>query len=272
MTTRSPDVVDVIIIGGGIIGGSIAWRMAQAGAAVTLVDAGAFGGEASWAGAGMLAPGGEFVTRSSWAEFALESLALYPEFVEELKRESGLGIDYRRCGAFEISRTEAEWQDMLARRAAQAKLGIRSEVAGDGLFYPDDALVDPRDVTRALRSACEKRGVRIRGDARAGRAGDWRAGGCRDQRRRAVGIGGGAGSGGLERGDSGVRAGRTDRDSGHVSGARAPAGICAGARLARPDSAAWAHVCDAAIQRIHHCGDFVGGGGLQPGTGPGDSG
>jgi glycine/D-amino acid oxidase-like deaminating enzyme len=167
MTTHSPDVVDVIIIGGGIIGGSIAWRMAQAGARVTLVDAGAFGGEASWAGAGMLAPGGEFVTGSSWAEFALESLALYPEFVEELKRESDLGIDYRRCGAFEISRTEAEWQDMLARRAAQAKLGIRSEVAGDGLFYPDDALVDPRDVTRALRSACEKRGVRIREQTRA---------------------------------------------------------------------------------------------------------
>jgi glycine oxidase len=152
---------DVIVVGGGIIGGSIAWRLAQAGAAVTLLDASVFGGEASWAGAGMLAPGGEFVSRSRWAEFALESRALYPAFVAELEGETGVGIDYRRCGAVEIARTEAEWQDLLARRAAQAELGIRAEVTVGGLYYPDDALVDPRDVTRALRCACEKRGVRI---------------------------------------------------------------------------------------------------------------
>jgi glycine oxidase ThiO len=163
MGTHSPDV---IVIGGGIIGGSIAWRLAQAGAAVTVVDAGALGGEASWAGAGMLAPGGEFVTRSRWTEFAQESLALYPAFVAELEDETGLRIDYRRCGAIDIARTEAEWQDLLARRATQSELGIRSEVTGEGLFYPDDAQVDPRDVMRALRCACEKRGVRIREQTR----------------------------------------------------------------------------------------------------------
>src|ERR1700683_1349069 len=108
MTTRAPDVTDVIIIGGGIIGGSIAWRLAQAGAAVTLVDAGELGGEASWAGAGMLAPGGEFVTRSRWTAFAQESPALYPAFVAELENESGLRIDYRRCGAIDIARPDGE--------------------------------------------------------------------------------------------------------------------------------------------------------------------
>ncbi|MGA2740456.1 MAG: FAD-dependent oxidoreductase [Bryobacteraceae bacterium] len=163
MQTRS---LDVIVIGGGIVGGAIAWRLAQAGAAVTLVDAGGLGGEASWAGAGMLAPGGEFVTRSRWAQFALESMARYPAFVEELASETSLGIDYRRCGAVEIARTDAEWQDLLARRAAQSELGIRSDVGDGRLFYPDDALVDPRDVTRALRCACEKRGVRIREQTR----------------------------------------------------------------------------------------------------------
>ena len=151
----------VIIIGGGIIGGSIAWRLAQAGAAVTLVEAGTLGGEASWAGAGMLAPGGEIAARSRWAEFALESLAMYPAFVAELESETGLGIDYRRCGGLEVARTEAEWQDLAARRAVQTELGIRAEAVEGGMFYPDDALVDPRDVTRALRSACERLGVRI---------------------------------------------------------------------------------------------------------------
>ncbi|MGD0362930.1 MAG: FAD-dependent oxidoreductase [Bryobacteraceae bacterium] len=158
---------DIVVIGGGIIGGSIAWRLAQAGAAVTIVEAGAFAGEASWAGAGMLAPGGEFVTRSRWTESALESLALYPAFVEELAGETGVGIDYRRCGALEIARTEDEWRDLLARREAQADLGIRSEVTVGGVYYPDDALVDPRDVTRALRCACERRGVRICEQTRA---------------------------------------------------------------------------------------------------------
>ncbi|MGA3042341.1 MAG: FAD-dependent oxidoreductase [Bryobacteraceae bacterium] len=157
---------DIVIIGGGIVGGSIAWRLAQAGAAVTLVEAAAIGGEASWAGAGMLAPGGEFVMRSRWAEFALESMALYPAFVDELKSETGLGIDYLRCGALEMARSADEWQDLLARRAAQAELGIRAEMTGGGLFYPDDALVDPRNVTRALRCACQRRGVQIRQQTR----------------------------------------------------------------------------------------------------------
>ena len=61
----------------------------------------------------------------------------------------------------EIVRTEAECEELRARRAVQEKLGIRAEPADGGLFYPDDALVDPRDVTRALRLACEQRGVRI---------------------------------------------------------------------------------------------------------------
>ena len=152
---------DVVVIGAGIIGGSIAWRLAQAGAAVTLLDAGTLGGEASWAGAGMLAPGGEIAGRSGWAEFALESRALYPAFADELRAESGMTVDYRACGAIETPGSDAEWQEMLSRRAAQHELGIRAEISGRSIFYPDDALVDPRDVTRALRSACRNHHVRI---------------------------------------------------------------------------------------------------------------
>lgn len=151
----------VIVIGAGIVGSSIAWRLAQAGAAVTLLDAATVGGEASWAGAGMLAPGGEFVTRSRWADFALESLARYPAFVAELESETGLRIDYRRCGAVEYARTDTEWQDLLSRRAAQGELGIQSEIRDRAVYYPDDALVDPREATRALRCACERRQVRV---------------------------------------------------------------------------------------------------------------
>jgi glycine oxidase len=164
MLYRPPDA---IVIGAGIVGASIAWRLAQAGRSVTLLDAGELGGEASWAGAGMLAPGGEFTAQAPLASFAIESLGLYPAFVQELESEARTRIDYRRCGAVEIACTEAEWRDLLERRAAQQALGIRSSVrtgafgAAGVLFYPDEAIVDPRDVTRALRCACHARQVRI---------------------------------------------------------------------------------------------------------------
>jgi glycine oxidase len=164
MDSQGPDVV---VIGAGIVGSSIAWRLAQTGGTVALLDAGTLGAEASWAGAGMLAPGGEIGARTAWGQFALESLGQYPAFVQELERESGFHIDYRACGAIEIAATAAEWQDLLERRRAQAEIGIRSsvtnavpDVAG-ALDYPDDAIVDPRDVTRALRVACQARQVRI---------------------------------------------------------------------------------------------------------------
>jgi glycine oxidase len=151
------------VAGAGIIGASIAWRLAQAGAAVTLLDAGAVGGEASWAGAGMLAPGGEIAGSTAWARLGLESLGLYADFVAELHDASGLTIDYRRSGAIEIARTEVEWAELLARQRAQAELGIKATPSGDKtLWYPDDGMVDPRHVMRALRVVCEERGVRIR--------------------------------------------------------------------------------------------------------------
>ncbi|MFN7998105.1 MAG: FAD-dependent oxidoreductase [Bryobacteraceae bacterium] len=156
-----------MIVGAGIIGASIAWRLSQAGFTVTLVDAGNMGGEASWAGAGMLAPGGEVSEESEWARFALESLALYPAFVRELESESGDHIDLRLCGALEIAGTEDEWKALQERRVGQQAMGIRAEeaapVAGaaGALFFPDDAIVDPRDVMHALRTVCRNRGIKV---------------------------------------------------------------------------------------------------------------
>ena len=80
----------VDIAGAGIIGLSIAWRLAQAGYQVTIRDAGRVAGEASWAGAGMLAPGGEFRAESRWTRLAIESLAEYGAFVEELTLATGI--------------------------------------------------------------------------------------------------------------------------------------------------------------------------------------
>jgi glycine oxidase len=176
--SRSPDVIDVIIIGAGIIGASIAWKLARAGLRVTLLDAGSMGGEASWAGAGMLAPGGEVETRDVWSDLALESLRMYPEFIAQLESESGLSIDYQRCGGVEVAFDDAEWQTLLRRAQLQLPLGIHSHAldgpalrervplfdrhAAGALLYPEDAIVDPRDIMRALRAACGATSIEVR--------------------------------------------------------------------------------------------------------------
>ncbi|HLI84678.1 MAG TPA: FAD-dependent oxidoreductase [Bryobacteraceae bacterium] len=176
------NTADCIVVGAGIIGGSIVWRLARGGLRVILLDAGRMGpskmGAASWAAAGMLAPGGEIDSASPWASFALENLRAYPGFVAELEAETGESLDFQRHGALEIAMTEADWAPLLRRAACQEKLGIRAlRISGEealrqvpllapavagALFYPEDALVDPRGILRALRAACLARGVEIR--------------------------------------------------------------------------------------------------------------
>jgi len=114
----------VVVVGSGIIGASIAWRLAQAGLRVKIFEAGKFGSEASWAAAGMLTPGTEFQEPSIWADLARESMTLYPAFVDELRAESGLPIDFQMD-------------------------------SGEGL-------VDPRDILRALYAVLTARRVDIR--------------------------------------------------------------------------------------------------------------
>jgi glycine oxidase len=140
---------DVLIIGGGLIGSSIAWRLSQKGARVTLADAGNLGGEASTAGAGMLAPGSEAAKPSRWLDLGLESLRMYPAFVEELREETGLDLEFRTCGC------------LVMDPSGPALPGLRVEQRDEGLFYPDEALTDPAALLRSLRQAGKKQGVVI---------------------------------------------------------------------------------------------------------------
>ena len=169
----------VAVAGGGIIGMSIAWRLAKRGFTVTVFEKGQVGAEASWAGAGMLAPGGEVDGPSPLAELALKSRLLYAGFVRELEAESGLAIDYQECGALDLAYNDGEWQALQARAQLQQSLGILSKQLTNeqvatfwprvstfnlhgSLFYAGDAIVNPRDVMQALSAACHRSGVAIR--------------------------------------------------------------------------------------------------------------
>lgn len=161
--------LDLLIIGGGIVGGSIAFQAARAGFSVSVCEAGRFGGEASWAGAGMLVPGSEYEVLDEACRFAIESLRLWPEFAAKLQEASGEPIDFRVCGSLELAEDETHWRELQRRAALQRAWGMRNEVVdvaalarmvpalrpglAGAIYYPEEAQVDPRTVMAALRSA-----------------------------------------------------------------------------------------------------------------------
>jgi glycine oxidase len=173
-----PTNYDVIIAGGGVIGASIAWRLARNQVRVLLLDAAAkIGSEASSAAAGMLTPGGEFDQPSPMLDFAIGSLAQYDDFVDAIQADSGLPIGFRRTGAVQIALNEAELESLSRRAAFQRTAGIPSAVltpdelralvpmvradAIGAVHYTAEAIIDPRSLMTALRAACVARGVSI---------------------------------------------------------------------------------------------------------------
>jgi glycine oxidase len=168
----------IAVVGGGIIGAAIAWRLAQRGYTVSILEKTTLGAEASGASAGMLAPGGEVDQDAQVATLAVESRRLWPDFVRELSAVSGLTIDYQENGAIDLAYSEDEWNQLQHKAQIHHDFGIetrtlsasnltqqcpfvRTDSLAGGVFYPQDGVVDPNHIMAALRVACEKSGVKI---------------------------------------------------------------------------------------------------------------
>ena len=166
---------DVLIIGGGIIGCSIAWRLAQAGIKVTLLDRSELGAEASSAAAGMLAPLGEMVTPRAFSDLCVASRRLYPGFAAEIEEASGRPAGYRDDGSLLVALDPAQEEELATVYATQTAQGftlhalsgseVHDRVSGlspmvrGGLFIPGDHWVDNERLMRALLIACQRAGV-----------------------------------------------------------------------------------------------------------------
>lgn len=112
---------DVVVIGGGVVGLAVARRLRREGANVTLIDRSDCGREASWAGAGIIAPCNPHRDDPIY-HLHERSLAAFPTFCDELRAESGIDPEYDRAGALELLLTDQAVQ--IARsdiRAAQAQ-------------------------------------------------------------------------------------------------------------------------------------------------------
>ena len=93
---------DVLILGGGVIGLTTAYFLAQEGVRVALIDKGDFGREASWAGAGIIPPGDS--RRAATPIDRLRSLSseMYPDLSRRLREQTGIDNGYHVCGGLEL--------------------------------------------------------------------------------------------------------------------------------------------------------------------------
>lgn len=169
---------DVLIIGGGVIGLSLAWELARRGRSVQVIDRGEPGREASWAGAGILPAAVRRPEQHPYDQLCGLACELHPQWAEELRAATGIDTGYRRCGGLYLARSPGEAAALAAWAAAQEEEGIEVErltagqaaaaepglaaTAGTHFLVPAEAqLRNPRHV-RALIQAGTDLGVSIR--------------------------------------------------------------------------------------------------------------
>ena len=169
---------DVLIIGGGVIGLSIARELHKRGVRrITIVDRGVAGYESSWAAAGMLAPNIETDTNDDFHRFGMKAADLYPDLADALRSETSVDIHLDQAGTLCVAFNEAElaeldetFQRQIRRDVTVERLSgtdIRdiepsiSPVARGGLFYPSDWQVENRKLVQALRTFAEINEIRM---------------------------------------------------------------------------------------------------------------
>ena len=172
---------DLIVIGGGVIGLSIAWRARERDLSVTVLERAQTGAGTSRVAAGMLAPVSEVEFGEAGRRLlalGLRSAAAWPSFAEQLQAASGIDVGLLASGTLLLARDADESRELERQIAFRDSLGLRTERLRPSqarerepaiapalrlaLEAPDDHSVDPRRVLAALRAACDATGVRVR--------------------------------------------------------------------------------------------------------------
>jgi glycine oxidase len=154
---------DVIVIGGGIIGLSLAIAVRKRGASVLVVERGEPGREASHAAGGMLVDC-PLETAPALQQLATASAKMYPEFAHELEIESGMNVGLRDHGTIVFPHDDhlRKWQEAARSTMATSVRALELEpiVPTDrSAFFLEERSVDPRALTAAALATAKSRGV-----------------------------------------------------------------------------------------------------------------
>ena len=172
----------VSIIGGGVIGLSLGWQLARKGTEVDIYERETAGKGAAWVAAGMLTPQAELgFEEIELFNLSRRSLELYPKFLEDLKADSGMDVKMDRCGSLfagfdrddmrrlrrmydfrEKVNLPAKW---LTGSEAKDLEPMLSPKCTCGVWMPDDAQIENRDLLGALHVAAKNRGCIIHENA-----------------------------------------------------------------------------------------------------------
>src|SRR6267143_1173210 len=168
---------DVVIAGGGLIGGAIALELALAGLRVAIYEQGDPGRESSWAGARILSPPPASPATIPLLQLGTASMALYPDFVFRVEEISGQDVGFRAKGTLEALFSRDAARELSTHVALHHGWGLQAEAisAEDArelepalspeleaaVLRPDEASVDNRCLTHAVLEAARKSGVEI---------------------------------------------------------------------------------------------------------------
>jgi glycine oxidase len=154
---------DVIVVGAGLIGVSVALELRDRGAEVLALDRGEPGREASSAAAGMLAAS-DPETPVPLCAIAAESARMFPEFVRRIEGLSGMSADFRRQGSIEItehSPLPATYRKLTPDQLSKIEPALETE--GLPAFFVEEDSVDPALLTQAALCAAARIGIEVRG-------------------------------------------------------------------------------------------------------------
>ena len=169
---------EVLIIGGGVIGLSLARELHKNGVRkITILEQGEIGKESSFAAAGMLTPQAEADQIDDFFRFSCESRDLYPKFADELLNETGIDIELDKTGSLCLAFDKSDVEEIRHRFKLQKNAGNEVEYLSaaethklepfvspdslESLFFPNDWQVENTELLRALQKFAEINGINI---------------------------------------------------------------------------------------------------------------